>query len=91
MIVRDDQNIFDVTLEKFGSLGFTFTMINDNGLTFNSKIKSGQEIIINNNGIGDNKIKNFVTLQDVKFNNNQGVSVPPIEAGDFGNDFNLDF
>lgn len=92
MIVKDDQNIFDVALEKFGTLENVFTLIKDNGLSFNSKLTGGQELTINNEGVGDSNIKNFATLQKVTFNNNQGVTVPQIGTliGDFNEDFNSD-
>ena len=63
MRVNQNQNIFDIALQEFGTLDQAFTLINDNNLTFNSKLKANQELIINNEGIGDNNVKNFVTLQ----------------------------
>jgi len=91
MTAENNQNIFDLVLQEFGSLDHVFTMINDNDLTFNSKLKSGQKLNINNTGLGDNSVKNFVTLQKVKYNNDQGIFVPPLVAGDFNSDFNQDF
>jgi len=91
MIVENNQNIFDVALQEFGSLEETFKMLSDNNLTFNSKLQSGQELIINNAELGDNNVKNFVTLQKITYNNDQGLFVPPLVAGDFNSDFNQDF
>jgi hypothetical protein len=91
MIAQDDQNILDITLSQFGTLDHLFTLINDNGLTFNSKLSSGQELIINNSGVGNNNIKNFVILHKVSYNNNQGASVTPLDGGDFNIDFSNDF
>jgi len=91
MRVNQNQNIFDIALQEFGTLDQTFTLINDNNLTFNSKLKANQELVINNEGIGDNNVKNFVTLQKIKYNNDQGVAVPPLDGGDYNNDYNSDY
>ncbi len=91
MIAEKDQNIFDIALSQFGTLDQMFTLINDNNLTFNSKLNSGQELVINNSGIGDEKIKKLVTLQNIRYNNNQGEAVPPLTGGDYNNDYNSDY
>ena len=79
--VKYGQSIFDVCLENYGSLEYLFTLLADNDLTINSKLQSGQEIVINNLGIGDENIKSFVSLQKKKFNNNQTILEPPIVGG----------
>lgn len=91
MIVQNNQNIFDIAMQEFGTLNEAFRMINDNDLTFNSKLRSSQELVINNEGVGDNNVKNFVILQKVKFTNDQGISVPPLVSGDYSNDYSNDY
>lgn len=91
MIASNNQNLFDIVLQEYGTLDEAFKFINENELTFNSKLTAGQELIINNKGVGDNNVKNFVILQKKKYTNDQGVSVPPLVAGDFNFDHNFDF
>ena len=91
MIAEKDQNIFDIVLSQFGTLDESFTLINDNNLTFNSKLNSGQELIINNSGVGNEKNKKNVILQKVRYNNNQGEAVPPLLGGDYSNDYSNDY
>jgi len=91
MIAEKDQNIFDITIAEFGTLDNVIDLISANGLTFNSKLNSGQELVINNSGVGNEKIKNFVTLRNIRYNNNQGVTVPPLTGGDYNNDYSNDY
>ena len=60
-------------------------------MNFNSVINPGQEITINNSNVGDDEIKNFVTLNNYKFANNQTQMLPPLTAGDYNNDYNNDY
>ena len=43
---RENQNIWDVTLQEFGDVEYLFTLLNDNSLNVNSKLRSGQNITI---------------------------------------------
>ena len=89
--VKEGQNIFDIVTESFGTLEQLFTLLNDNNLAVNAKLISGQELVINKIGVGDNNIKNFVTLQNITMNNDQGEKVPPLLSGDYGNDYGNDY
>lgn len=91
MTVDNNQNIFDVVLQEYGTLDNAITLITDNNLTFNSKLRANQELVINNEGVGDNNVKNFVTLQKIKYNNDQGVTVPPLDGGDYNSDYSDDY
>ena len=91
MIVNSGQNLFDIVLQKFGTLENAFILINDNSLTFNSKLNANQELIINNSGVGDNKVKNFVTLHEYKYNNDQEGAVLSSVGIDYNNDYNSDY
>ena len=88
MIIQEGQNIFDVTTQKFGTLENLFDFLSDNDLFLNTKLKSGQEILINNSNKGDENVKSFVSLNALIFNNNQGRSLPPVFGGDYNNDYN---
>lgn len=92
MRANKNQNIFDIALQEYGTLENVFTLINDNNLTFNSKLEANQELIINNDGVGDNKVKNFVTLQKIKYNNDQEGAVSSAVGGDYlAIDYNSDY
>ncbi len=59
IIVRDKQNIFDIALQYFGDLSFVSTIINDNILPWSAPLTQGQTLIINNQGVGNDEVKNF--------------------------------
>lgn len=91
ILAKDNQSILDFALQNFGTLEQLYTLLADNSLSANSKLSAGQELTVNNVNVGDEDIKNFVTLKNVSFNNDQGVNLPPILGGDYGNDFGNDY
>ena len=93
MIVKSGQSILDVTLAAFGTLENMFTtLIKDNpSLTVTGKLPVGQDLVVNNVGVGDDEVKNFVTLQSIIFSNDQGTGNPPQVDGDMNNDYANDF
>lgn len=90
-IVQDGQNIFDVTTEQFGNLEELFILLIDNNLSINTRLISGQELVINKTGVGNEDVKNFVVLKKITMNNAQGLKVPPLLAGDYNIDYNNDY
>lgn len=90
-IVQDGQNLFDVTTEQFGTLEELFTLLIDNDLPINTRIISGQELVINKIDVGDEDVKNFVVLKNITMNNAQGLKVPPLVGGDYNNDYGNDY
>lgn len=90
-IVQEGQNIFDITTENFGTLEQLFTLLIDNDLSVNAKLISGQDLVINKINLGDENIKNFVVLQNITMNNDQGEKEPPLLAGDYNEDFSNDY
>ena len=90
-IVLEGQNLFDIVTENFGTLEELFTLLNDNNLAVNAKLISGQDLVINKINIGDENVKNFVVLQNITMNNDQGEKVPPLLSGDYGNDYGNDY
>ena len=89
--VNNNQNIFDIVTQEFGTLEELFTLLNDNNLAVNAKLISGQDLVINKINIGDENVKNFVVLQNITMNNDQGEKVPPLLSGDYGNDYGNDY
>jgi len=85
------QSIWDLSLQQFGSVEFCGNLINDNNLNFNSKLKSNQQITINNSNLGDNDIKNFYKFRGLNINNAQSEAMPPNIGGDYNNDYNNDY
>jgi len=63
IIVRADQDIFDICLQEFGSLEQISILISDNNLNFNGNVVQGQELIINNQDVGNEDIKDFYELR----------------------------
>lgn len=90
-IVQEGQNIFDVATEQFGTLEELFVLLNDNDLAVNAKLIGGQDLVINKINVGDENVKNFVVLQNITMNNDQGEKEPPLLGGDWNNDWNNDF
>ena len=90
-IVQNNQNIFDIVSQEFGNLEQLFKLLNDNNLAVNAKLISGQELVINKINLGNENVKNFVVLQNITMNNDQGEKVPPLLSGDYGNDHSNDY
>jgi hypothetical protein len=88
---KENQNIWDITLQEFGDVEYLFTLLEDNSLNINSKLRSGQNITINNSGVGNNDIKNFYNLRRLNVSNNQEYAMPPNIGGDYNNDYNNDY
>ena len=63
VIVRADQDIYDICIQEFGSLEQQQLIINDNNLNFNGDIVQGQELIINNIDVGNEDVKDFYELR----------------------------
>ena len=89
--VLEGQNIFDIQTQEFGSLEDLFVLLNDNDLSINAKLISGQELTINKDNVGDEDVKKFVVLKNITMNNFQGQKVPPLLAGDYNSDYNNDY
>lgn len=91
MIVLDGQNSLDLSIQEFGTLEQIFVLLNDNNISVNAKLLSGQELVINKINVGDEEVKDFISLGEITMNNDQGQSLPPLIGGDFQEDFNNDF
>lgn len=99
MIVQEGQSIFDITTEQFGDIEQLFVLLEDNNLSISSKLQAGQELLINNSGIGNKEIKDYIYLQEMKLNNGQneklpggyGGYTPPVLGGDYNKDYSNDY
>ena len=85
------QTILDVSLQKFGSIESLFDLIADNGLNLNSNLQAGQMMTVNTTSKGDEKIKNFVNLNAIKYINGAIETMPPLYGGDYNGDYNNDY
>jgi len=91
MTVFDNQSTLDISAQEFGTLEQLFVLLNDNDISVNAKLLSGQELVINKTNVGDEEVKDFISLGEITMNNDQGQSLPPLTGGDFNNDMNNDF
>jgi len=91
MTVQDNQSIFDIATQEFGTLEQLFVLLSDNNLGPNAKLKPGQDLVINKINVGDEDVKDFISFGAITMNNDQGVNLPPIISGDFQEDFDEDF
>jgi len=91
MNIESGQNIFDVATQEFGTLEELFSLLQANGLGPNSKLKAGQDLVINKINVGDEDVKDFISFGAITMNNDQGENLPPIISGDFNNDFDESF
>lgn len=89
--VLEGQNLFDISTQEFGTLEELFVLLNDNSLSVNAKLISGQSLTVNKVNIGDENVKDFVVLKNITMNNAQGLKVPPLLAGDYNGDYNGDY
>lgn len=89
--VLQNQNLFDISTQEFGSLEDLFVLLNDNSLSVNAKLISGQDLTVNKVNIGDEDVKKFVVLKNITMNNFQGEKEPPLLAGDYNLDYNNDY
>ncbi len=62
--VERNQNIFDLAIQFFGGMEFASNIINDNLLEWSAPLTVGQELTINNEGLGNEDIKEFFELSE---------------------------
>lgn len=89
--VLEGQSLFDISTQEFGSLEDLFILLTDNNLAINDRLTSGQDLVINKTGVGNEDVKKFVTLKDITMNNFQGQKVPPLLSGDYNSDYSNDY
>lgn len=80
VIIRANQDIYDVCIQEYGSLEFLNTLIIQNSLNFNGEISQGQTLQIDETIISNQDIKDFFELKD-KFPQNNYIyknNIPPL-------------
>lgn len=96
---QENQSVYDICTQEFGDIEQLFILLEDNNLSISSKLQAGQELLINNSGIGNKEVKDYIYLQEIKLNNGQneqqpdgyGGYIPPVFGGGFNIDYNKDF
>lgn len=83
MITRDQQNIFDLTLQNYGSLDFVVKLSSANSLQIDEAPPIGIELTADITQ-GEKRIKQFVTENDTVFYNNVINESSAILANDEG-------
>jgi hypothetical protein len=90
-MVKKNQNIFDYTLENFGTLENLFDdVLVPNSIELDKEIKTDQEININALGKGEDDIKMKIQEQGLVFTNNE-IEAPVIDNYIFEDDNNFIF
>jgi len=69
ILVRANQNIYDICIQEYGSLEFIGKLIDDNNLNFSALITQGQELVIDNATNGNADVKDFFELPNKKVQN----------------------
>lgn len=64
--VKEGQNIFDITLQRYGDLEFIFEVLSNNNLNLNSDLQGGQQLNISNFAIGNEEIKDYYKRKSIK-------------------------
>ena len=64
VIVRSNQDIYDICIQEYGTLEFLGKLISDNKLNFSAIIQQGQELIIDNSKNGNADVKDFFELKE---------------------------
>jgi hypothetical protein len=84
--VRENQSIFDVCLQNFGTLESLFTILSENNINVNSNLSSGQNLVINNTLIGNEFMKKSIIKQNLTYVNQQ-LKTADLKGGDFNDDY----
>lgn len=91
-IVKEGQSIFDVVIQKYGTLNELFTIFVDNpSLTVNTDLTGLQEVVINSDIVGDEGIKNNYLVTDHTTNNKDADFVAIINQKQFEDGDAFDF
>ena len=86
---KDGQDIFDLTIQFFGSVDYLFEMLTDNDINADHTIISGTEYVMNSETQGEPKGQAFFRGT---FNVcNSSLDDLYSTTGDYNNDFNDDF
>jgi len=70
MKLQEKQSIYDVTVQKFGTLDNLIDVSNDNDLSISGLFSAGTDLTINNTNLGEDDIKREILDKNLTFNNN---------------------
>lgn len=91
--VKNGQDLFDVCLQEYGTLDLLAQFLAENNLSIDDYLSSGQQLTINNENVGNLRVKNsFQKSNFVVMNADQTALATTIGAfnGDFNDDFGTD-
>jgi hypothetical protein len=68
-VLQNKQNLFDVSLQNFGTLDNIVKLSNDNSLSISDQLTAGTELVIDNEGFGEEEIKAEIADKSISYNN----------------------
>ena len=85
VIVRSNQDIYDICVQEFGTVEFLGKLIEDNNLNFDGAITQGQVLLIDKEQNGNEDVKDFFELNEKHSQNGYTFKndIPPLN---FDND-----
>lgn len=66
---KNNQSLFDVAAENFGTLDNLIKLSSDNGIGLSDNLKTGTELIVNNSNLGEADVKKTISDNELTFNN----------------------
>lgn len=91
-IAQEGQSIFDVVIQKYGTLDELFAIFADNeALTINTDLTGLQEVLIDGEIVGDLTIKNKYLVTSHTTNNADNDFVAVVDQKQFMNEDPFDF
>lgn len=92
-IVENGQDIFDVCIQQYGTLDLLDQFLEENNLSINDFLIIGQELTINNENVGNLRVKNsYQNTNFVVMNADEDALATTVGAfnGDYNDDFGTD-
>jgi hypothetical protein len=68
-MIIDGQNVFDVTMQNFGTLNNTIEFLVENNYTLNQNLIPGDDVVLNTTNKGDENVKKLITLDNLRLMN----------------------
>lgn len=86
--VSDGQDVFDIAIQRYGSVELgLFELLNDNdNLTINDSISSGDEFDFNNTNIGEKQVISYFSNRNFVINNADELQLETV-LGAYNNEF----
>jgi hypothetical protein len=74
------QSLIDVVLQYFGDLNYLVKVAHDNNIAVTSPLEVGTELTIDNEGLGNQEVKNAIIEQNLQFNNDYVKLIEDLEG-----------